>query len=43
MVVSMGSAHTAIEDFATRVLWDGSSFGEFSRQNMPIFASLKGR
>ncbi len=43
MVLSMGSAHTAIQDLATRVVWDGQSFGEFSRQNAPIFASLKGR
>lgn len=43
LVVSMGSSHAAIEDFATRVLFDGATFGEFSRQNKEIFASLKGR
>ncbi|MFN0315732.1 MAG: hypothetical protein ACKVQA_11930 [Burkholderiales bacterium] len=43
LVVSMGSSHSAIEDLATRVLFDGATFGEFSRQNKEIFASLKGR
>jgi hypothetical protein len=43
LVVSMGSSHSAIEDLATRVLFDGTTFGEFSRQNKEIFASLKGR
>jgi hypothetical protein len=43
LVVSMGSAHTAIQDLAIRVAWDGALFGEFSRQNKEIFASLKGR
>jgi hypothetical protein len=43
MAVSMGSSHAAIEDLATRVLFDGASFGEFSRKNKEIFASLKGR
>lgn len=43
LVVSMGSSHTAIEDLATRVVFDGVSFGEFSRNNRQIFASLKGR
>lgn len=43
LVVSMGSSHAAIEDLATRVLFDGATFGEFSRQNKEIFASLKGR
>jgi hypothetical protein len=43
MAVSMGSSHAAIEDLATRVLFDGASFGEFSRRNKEIFASLKGR
>lgn len=43
LVVSMGSSHAAIEDLATRVLFDGTTFGEFSRQNKEIFASLKGR
>jgi hypothetical protein len=42
-VVSMGSSHVAIEDLATRVLFDGTTFGEFSRQHREIFASLKGR
>lgn len=42
-VVSMGSAHSAVQDLATRVLWDGPSFGEFTRQHKEIFASLKGR
>ena len=42
-VVSMGSSHSAIEDLATRVTWDGAKFGEFSRKNKEIFASLKGR
>lgn len=42
-VVSMGSSHSAIEDLATRVIWDGAEFGEFSRKNKEIFASLKGR
>jgi hypothetical protein len=42
-VVSMGSSHAAIEDLATRVLFDGATFGEFSRQNKEIFASLTGR
>lgn len=41
--VSMGSSHAAIEDLATRVLFDGATFGEFSRQNKEIFASLTGR
>lgn len=43
LVVSMGSSHTAIEDLATRVLFDGVTFGEFSREHKEIFASLKGR
>lgn len=43
LVVSMGSSHAAIEDLATRVFFDGATFGEFSRQNKEIFASLKGR
>ena len=43
LVVSMGSSHAAIEDLATRVVFDGATFGEFSRQNKEIFASLKGR
>ncbi|MBK5274708.1 MAG: hypothetical protein JJE30_06620 [Desulfuromonadales bacterium] len=42
-VLSMGSSHSAIEDLATRAYWDGAAFGEFSRQNKEIFASLKGR
>jgi hypothetical protein len=43
LVVSMASSHSAIEDLATRVVWDGAAFGEFSRQHQEIFASLKGR
>lgn len=43
MVVSMASSHSAIEDLATRVVFDGSTFGEYSRQNKEIFASLSGR
>ncbi|MCU1287430.1 MAG: hypothetical protein JWO13_3780 [Acidobacteriales bacterium] len=43
VVVSMGSSHSAIDDLATRVIFDGASFGEYSRQNKEIFASLKGR
>ncbi|HUS18265.1 MAG TPA: hypothetical protein VMZ25_01325 [Terriglobales bacterium] len=43
LVVSMGSSHAAIEDLATRVLFDGATYGEFSRQHKEIFASLKGR
>ena len=42
-VVSMGNSHSAIEDLATRVIWDGAEFGEFSRKHKEIFASLKGR
>jgi hypothetical protein len=43
LVVSMGSSHVAIEDLATRVVFDGATFGEFSRENKEIFASLSGR
>lgn len=43
LVVSMGSSHSAIEDLASRVLFDSATFGEFSRQNKEIFATLKGR
>lgn len=43
MVVSMAGFHTPIEDLATRVVWDGASFGEFSRQHAEIFGSLKDR
>jgi hypothetical protein len=43
MVLSMGSYHTAIEDLATRVVWDGMTFGEFSRHHKEIFSSLSGR
>lgn len=43
LVVSMGSSHSAIEDLATRVLFDGASYGEFSRRHKEIFAALKGR
>ena len=43
MVVSMGSYNTAIEDLATRVLFDSVTYGEFSRTHAVMFASLKGR
>jgi hypothetical protein len=43
MVLSMGSYHTAIEDLATRVVWDGQSFGEFSAKHASVFGSLLGR
>lgn len=43
LVVSMASSHSAIEDLATRVISDGVEFGEFSRRNKEIFASLEGR
>lgn len=43
LVVSMASSHSAIEDLATRAVWDGVEFGEFSRRNKEIFASLEGR
>jgi len=43
MVVSMGSYNTALEDLASRVLWDSVTYGEFSRTHAEMFASLKGR
>ncbi len=43
MVVSMGSYNTALEDLATRVLFDSVTYGEFSRTHSEMFASLKGR
>ena len=43
MVVSMGSYNTALEDLATRVLFDSVTYGEFSRAHSEMFASLKGR
>lgn len=43
MVVSMGSYNTALEDLASRVLFDSVTYGEFSRTHSEMFASLKGR
>lgn len=43
MVISMGSYNTALYDLATRVVFDGATYGEYSRQHKEIFASLKGR
>ncbi|MEO5936472.1 MAG: hypothetical protein ABIP81_04590 [Terriglobales bacterium] len=43
LVISMGSAHTFAQDFATRVIFDQKTFGEYSLQNKEIFASLLGR
>lgn len=43
MAVSMGSAHTFLGDFATRVVWDQATFGKFSIQHKEIFRSLAGR
>jgi hypothetical protein len=42
-VVSFGSSHTAIDDLATRVLWDGTTYGEYTRANKELFASLIGK
>ncbi|MGB2751832.1 MAG: hypothetical protein WBC19_07215 [Pyrinomonadaceae bacterium] len=43
MVISMASTHSAVEDLALRVIWDGSAYGEFSRQHKEIFVGLKDR
>ncbi len=43
MAVSLGSAHTFLDDFATRVIWDQFSYGQFSRKHKEVFAGLKGR
>jgi len=43
LVISMASFATPLEDLASRVLFDSATFGEFSRQHAPMFASLKGR
>jgi hypothetical protein len=43
MVISMGSYNTALYDLATRVVFDGATYGEYSRQHKEIFAALKGR
>jgi hypothetical protein len=43
MVVSMANYHTDFEDLATRVVFDNSTFGETTRQNREIFASLLDR
>ena len=43
MAISMGSSHSAIEDLALRVIWDGPAYGEFSRQHKEIFVGLKDR
>lgn len=43
LVISMVSSNNIIQDLATRAVWDGQSFGDFSRQNKEIFASLSGR
>lgn len=43
MVLSMGSYNTALYDLATRVVFDGATYGEYSRQHKEIFSSLKGR
>lgn len=42
-VISMASYATPLEDLASRVLFDGATYGEFSRTHAPLFASLKGR
>ncbi|MBK8303480.1 MAG: hypothetical protein IPK98_08835 [Chloracidobacterium sp.] len=39
----MASTHSAVEDLALRVIWDGSAYGEFSRQHKEIFVGLKDR
>ncbi|HEV7698883.1 MAG TPA: hypothetical protein VGO43_01505 [Pyrinomonadaceae bacterium] len=43
MVVSMGSYQSFFADLATRVVFDGPTLGEFSKQHAEIFASLKDR
>ena len=43
LVVSMASHHTPLEDLATRAIWDGVEFGEFSRSHKEIFAALTDR
>jgi hypothetical protein len=42
-VISLASYATPLEDLASRVLFDGATYGEFSREHAPLFASLKGR
>lgn len=43
MVVSMASFHSALEDLATRVVFDNATLGEFTKTNKEVFASLEGR
>ncbi len=42
VVISMASYNTALDDLATRVVFDGATFGEFSRRNQKMFAGLTG-
>lgn len=43
MVVSMGSYHDFFTDLVTRVVFDGPTLGEFTKQHKEVFASLAGR
>ena len=43
MVVSMASYHNFFADLVTRVVFDGPTLGEFTKQHKEIFASLDGR
>lgn len=43
MVVSVATYHNALEDLATRVIFDGAAYGEYSRQHQELFSRLKGR
>ncbi len=42
-VVSMAASNSAIVDLATRVIFDGAMYGEYTRQHNEQFAGLKGK
>lgn len=42
-IVSMANSNSAIMDLATRVIFDGAMYGEYTRQHSEQFAGLKGK
>jgi hypothetical protein len=43
LVISMGTYHSFIQDLATRVVFDGVTFGKFTAEHKEIFAGLLDR